>query len=190
MNSRVFGKLSYLYGIKRYLTESVLTVLVNCNIHSLIDYGIEFWAVQTSAQLKVIQSKVDSFICTYFLPIICKKAKKRKLNRDLVKTNLQDIRLKFNLFTLEEWRDLFLLKHAYRYYCNPNDNVRRSRSWPLLTVPFFNTKFGQNCAHYRSTKLWNALPRDWVIADLSYSNFVSKCKKLIISRRQNEFLFF
>lgn len=189
--NRVSGNLSYLYGIKRYLTENVMTMLVNCNIHSIIDYGIEVWAVQSSAQLNVIQKKVDAFICNYFLPAICKKARNRKLPRGRIKININDYRTKHNIFSLEERRDLFLLKYAFRHSDTNNmDNGNRSRSWPLMSVPRCNTKFSQNSINYRSILLWNALPREWIREGMMYSKFVNECKNLLIKKRDCDYVFF
>jgi hypothetical protein len=193
--NRVSGGLSYLYGIKRYLTEHVITIMTNCNIHSIMDYGIETWAIMPSDQLNLIQKKVDSFICTYYLPIICKKAKRHKMTRGQVKINLNDVRTKLNLFTIEERRDFFLLKHAYRNYIrNYSERSERSRNWPLMEVIRYNTTFCQKNTNFRSIKLWNSLPQKWTFKEkgkvMPYSTFTDKCKELIIEKRGKDFVFY
>lgn len=64
---KVASKLKYLRGFKRYINEHVLKVVINAYVHSVIDYGIEIWAVQSDAMLIDLQRKIDRFIIEFFI---------------------------------------------------------------------------------------------------------------------------
>ena len=98
--------------------------------------------------------------------------------------------MKCNLLTLEERRDLFLLKYAFVHLYKHDETRRQGRSWPLLPVSSCNTTFANNNINCRSIKLWNSLPRDWTIKDLKYNEFVEKCKVFLVKSRDNEFIYF
>lgn len=123
------------------------------------------------------------------MPLICKKSKRTKFKRGHVKLCLHDIMIECNLLTLEERRDLFLLKHAYCYIFDPKKESRQGRSWPLLPVSVCNTKFAQNSINYRAIKIWNTLPRSWSKDGLSYSKFVEMCKDMLVAKRDNYYVY-
>jgi len=53
-----------------------MIVMMNSYVHSIIDYGLDIWAVRTNIQLKLIQDKIDRFLVTFFLPSIVRRTKK------------------------------------------------------------------------------------------------------------------
>ena len=70
------NKLNYLYGIKRYITTNTMKVMLNADVHSVSDYCLDIWAIQTDNMLTKIQDKVDRFIINYNIPVIAKKMKR------------------------------------------------------------------------------------------------------------------
>ncbi len=68
--NKLSNKIKYLRGFKRYLNKRVFKVMVNAHIHSVIDYGIDIWAVLTDKQLDVIQRKVDRFLSEVAYPVL------------------------------------------------------------------------------------------------------------------------
>jgi hypothetical protein len=184
--TRVSANLGYLYGIKRYLTTNMMSIMISCHVHSIIDYCVDIWAVHTNDQLFKIQSKIDTFIVNFMLPSVAKKMKfvKCKFKNIKSKINAHDLRAQLNLLTLCERRDLFLYKYAYvnLHHLKSVSSVRRS--WPLLKKPLFLKSFSQKCINYRATTLWNSLPREWD-GKMMYQNFVQKCREIIISKRKN-----
>lgn len=91
-----------------------------------------------------------------------------------------------NIFTVQEIRDLSLLKVAFRMFHSKFSELINGgrRSWPLLPVERFRTTLAQQSIPYRAIRLWNSLPRSWT-AEISYSKFIDQCKELIISKRDN-----
>lgn len=63
-------------------------------------------------------------------------------------------------------------------------------SWPLLPISSCNTIFAQNNIKRRSAKIWNSLPRGWIMKDMTYNKFVDDCKEWLVKRRENEFVYF
>lgn len=127
VTGRVSGALKYLYGIKRYLSENVMSILVNCNVHSIIDYGSDIWAIHTHGQLSPLQDKIDTFITQYFLPAICKKTRRNRKSSKM-ECNINELRAKCNFLTLEERRDLFLLNYAFLHLYTHEKFGRQGRS--------------------------------------------------------------
>jgi len=106
------SKLSFMYGIKRLISTNVMKIMLSSYIHSVADYCIEVWAVQSENMLQIIQSKIDRFLVSFFVPIVCKKIKRynRKFGFKRIKhgINVCEIRKSCNLFTIQERRDVFL----------------------------------------------------------------------------------
>ncbi len=188
---RVSANLGYLYGIKRYLFDNVMIIMINSHIHSLIDYCVDLWAVQTQDQLNVIQKKIDTFLVNFTLPSFAKKMKyvKHKCKNIRAKLNVSELRLKFNLLTLWERRDLFLYKHAYRNLSTLKTVSADRRSWPLLDKPTFRLAFGQKFITFRAVTLWNAIPRNWD-GKMCYSLFIQKCRDLLLEKRKDDFVYY
>jgi len=51
-----------------------MIVMPNAYVHSIIDYGLDIWAIKTPAQLSEIQSKIDRFIISFFLPGLIRRS--------------------------------------------------------------------------------------------------------------------
>jgi len=113
--SKTASKLSYLYGIKRYLSANIMKVMFNAYIHSIADYCIEVWAIQSDNYLQKIQDKIDRFLINYFLPVISKKLNKRnckqklKFRSKLSNLDINQIRQDCNFYTIHERRDIVCL---------------------------------------------------------------------------------
>lgn len=41
VNKRISGNLGYLYGLKRYLNDKVMSIMLNSHVHSMADYCID-----------------------------------------------------------------------------------------------------------------------------------------------------
>ncbi len=73
VQKKVSSNIGFMYGIKRYLTDKVMTKLLNCHVHTIIDYGITIWATLPDSQLLRLQRKIDQYLVNFYLPIIAKK---------------------------------------------------------------------------------------------------------------------
>jgi hypothetical protein len=63
-------------------------------------------------------------------------------------------------------------------------------SMPKLPVIRHNTTSYERCLKFRSRKLWNELPKEWVLNDMSYPGFCVKVKEWIISQRNNDYSYY
>jgi hypothetical protein len=183
--------LSYLYGIKRYLSEKVMLTMLNSHVNSISDYCIDLWAIHSDILLNVIQGKVDRFLTSYYFPILAKKSKK-KARYQKPKLNLNFIRKNCNLLTICERRDLYLLKYAYLAVKQNRLQIINTcrRSWPTLNVTSHKTKLYENCINYRAVQIWNKLPKDWNYKDMEYSSFVNMVKEWLTQKRNEEFVYY
>lgn len=166
-----------------------MAIMINSHIHSIMDFCIEVWAIQTDAQLDSVQHKVNSFLVKYLYPSLAKKFLHKKhsrfkINKQNIKVN--DLLSKFNLLTFSEHRDLFLYKHAFKFLQENKSTSATRRTWPLLSVKLCN--FAQNSVSYRATKLWNKLPRDWDLS-MSYNKFVQSVREHIVNARKDLFYY-
>jgi hypothetical protein len=66
--NKVVSRLKYLRGIKRFLSAHVMKIMLNSYVHSVTDYAIEIWAVQSQSQLNEIQKRIDRFLLEFHYP--------------------------------------------------------------------------------------------------------------------------
>lgn len=189
VTKKVSQSLGYLHGLKRHLTDKVMAIMINSHIHSIMDFCIDIWAIQTDAQLDSIQHKVNSFLVKFMFPSLAKKFRHKKhsrfkINKQAIKIN--ELLCKCNLLTIRERRDLFLYKYAFKHLQDQISSSAIRRSWPLLTVTSCN--FAQKSINYRATKLWNKLPRDWD-PNLSYNKYVQAVREHIINARDDQYCY-
>jgi len=79
---KISQRLSYLRGFKRFFNEKILRIMVNAHIYSVIDYGIDTWAVQTDNTLDDLQRKIDKLLYEFEYPSAFRK-KLTMTNSDL-----------------------------------------------------------------------------------------------------------
>lgn len=149
-------KYLYLYGLKRYLTDIVMQIMLNSHVNSISDYCIDIWATLTTPQLVTIQNKVDRFLVNFYLPAIAKKIRlhKSQYYKDFRHNiNIVELHTKCKSLTLIERRDLFLLKHAYNNLLHTKTVSSSRRSFPLLSLPVARTTIAQKNINFRAAKL-------------------------------------
>lgn len=171
---KVASKLKYLRGFKRYINEHVLKVVINAYVHSVIDYGIEIWAVQSDAMLIDLQRKIDRFIIEFFY----RKESKKKYNvtnsRCHNEFDVNTLRKSCNFMTVMQRRGYVILKCAYKEMMSGNVVLSgRSdlRKCPLMSLGNFSSQIFRKSVKYRTIMLWNKLPRDFDIKSMSYNKF-------------------
>jgi hypothetical protein len=155
VTTKVVSRIKYLRGVKRYLTPQVMKIMVNSYIHSVIDYGLEIWAVQVDSDLQQLQNRVDRFLVEFFCPSYYKKRKKLILDRRQV--NMHSILNQCNFLTVIERRNFISLKLAYKDFLQDKLELsdRQCRSFPLMKVVAHNTETYKKCLSFRTCKLWN-----------------------------------
>jgi len=62
----VSKRFNNLQDIKRYLSLLVMIIMLNAYVHSVIDYSIDIWAVESLNCLNRMQAKVDRFLKCFF----------------------------------------------------------------------------------------------------------------------------
>jgi len=201
VTERVSNKLKILHGVKRFISECVMPIMINAYIHSIIDFAIEIWCVQSDRMLDQLQKIIDSFLISYFLPSIYKKNKKHKLNRSEV--DPQHLRDKCNFLTVKE-RLYVTLKTTYKNLNTNKNFLAEKTQYNNSTFPrarrmiqgwegHFGTHISQNFKKsfsYRSSSTWNRLPKDWALNDLSYDMFKENILKWLVSKRNDQFVYY
>jgi hypothetical protein len=186
---KVVGRIKFMRGIKRYLTPQVMKTMLNAYIHSVIDYGIDIWAVQPEAELQQIQRKIDRFLLEFYSPSHYKKRKKVNGIGSISNYTLLD---KFNFLTLVERRNYVTLKVAFNDY--ENDKLefsdRNCRTFPLLKVVSHSSESYKKSIAFRTYKLWNSLPREWELNSLSYSKFKALIVSVLKCQRKNDYIYY
>lgn len=167
---KVIAKLKYLRGVKRYLNVHVLKIMINAYVHSVINYGIEIWAVQTDTLLIELQNRIDRFIYEFFVHKYAKRKYRHKTDTQFI----DKLRKDCNFMTILVRRDYVLLKCAYKDMIagSCNFSLRNNvRTFPLMNVDTFSSQIYKKSVKFRTTKLWNALPRDLDVRNMSYGKF-------------------
>jgi len=182
--------LNYLYGIKRYLSAKVMAIMLNASVNSVIDYGLDIWAVQSPEKLTEIQGKVKRFVISYFLPGIMRRS---KLGYDRIKKgiNINDLLSKCNFLSISERIEFVILKDLFKDVLNGKivfSPRSKDKNMPLMEVPSFKSQLFRNSILYKGANIWNQLPKDWILLETSYVKFKELVKDWIISKRSDVFV--
>jgi hypothetical protein len=154
------GRIKYLRGIKRFLTPQVMKTMLNAYIHSVIDYGLDIWAVQPEAELQQIQ-RIDRFLLEFYCPSHYKK--RRKLSVIAQNTNYSLLDKCHFLTVIERRRRNYIsLKVAFKDYVNNKLDFsdRECRTFPLMKVSSHSdlrlSESFKKSISFRTCKLWNS----------------------------------
>lgn len=164
--NKLSNKIRYLRGFKRYLNKRVFKVMVNAHIHSVIEYGIDIWAVLTDEQLDVIQRKIDRFLAEVMYPTY---KRKRKGSCDYA-----EIRKEFEFFSIQQRRDYVVLKGVYRDIKDDILEICKQSIFndiPRIKIPKFKSETYRKSLDYRGAVLWNKLPKSLKVGEISYDKF-------------------
>jgi hypothetical protein len=201
--SKVSGALGALNIISRLLSLQVFNQLLNSFVLSHIDYGVEVYGCILGTKLQLLQNKIDNTIKSYFYPRLSKlytkqfwcskfvdKQSRSKLLNFSRNINLNDLYEKCNILTVLERRDyytlmstfkLFYLKQLFPTVTNHYTLSKREEISQNFLTPIHNYELFKNSFVFRSTKLWNSLPRN---LRPDFNNFSSKNQfSLLISQK-------
>jgi hypothetical protein len=204
VSSKVSGALGALSIISRLLSLQVFNQLLNSFVLSHIDYGVKVYGCILGTKLQLLQNKIDNTIKSYFYPRLSKlytkqfwcskfvdKTSRSKLLNFSRNINMNDLYEKCNILTVLERRDYFTFMSTFKFFhlkqLFPNIinhfvflNRGDETSQNLLT-PLHNYELFKNSFIFRSTKLWNSLPRN-IRPD--FTTFLSKNQfSLLISQK-------
>lgn len=176
--TKVCQRIKFLHGLKRMFSEQAMRVMVNTQVHSIIDYCIDIWAVQKPTYLDKIQKIIDNFLLSYYFPRLAKtRAYKRTSLKNLRdKIDIDQVRKDCKLLTVQQRCTYVTLKYAYKLYVNDElqfSNRTETYKRPNMCPPTHRTELYKRCIKYRRYKIWNSLPKDWDIKEMSYGHFQS-----------------
>jgi hypothetical protein len=106
---------------------------------------------------------------------------------------MADLRKKSNFLSLKESSNYVLLKNLFKsHLLSPLSFTERSKNNPMPMLPVLrhSTASYEKSLEHRGRKLWNDLPKDWVLNDMSYAGFCLKIKEWIVKKRNNEFIYY
>jgi hypothetical protein len=117
----------------------------------------------------------------------------RKLTYKTLKSSIDidKIRLECNFLTVKQRVDYVILKNAFKRYKEGNITFT-DRSIDLnMTMPKIKMNVNRvksetykNSVHFRTTTLWNTLPKNWVLSEMSYGVFCSLTKDFILKKKE------
>jgi len=193
VSKNISNKLKFLHGVKRYIPHNIMPTMINAYVHSIIDYAIEIWCVQTDAMVNQLQKPIDSFLISYFFPNIYKKNKKNKTK--ITNINPQQLRDNCKFLTVKERLIYVILKITCKSLnLNPNFLINSSQpttlSLPRAKVHTHKSQIFKKSFNYRSSTVWNKLPRDWDVKFMSYDLFKEKCFNWIVSKQNDDYIYF
>lgn len=186
LRNKLSSAIGCLNLVRKYITEQVFVILLNCFILSIVDYGLPIWGHSCPSKLIKIQNQINAFIKCYFYPSLSKLHNKKywaninnKFHSD-VTDHKNSIKLsknidmnvlleKCNILSMPERLKYFSIMTVYKTlkyescvpYFNEMFNLKNCRDTnQLLHVPKFQSNVAQNSVHFWSVKLWNSLPRN------------------------------
>jgi hypothetical protein len=111
--------------------------MLNAYVHSVTDYCIDIWTVQSDTRLSLIQNKIDRFLINFFFPTIVKKCSRKK-SYNSVRNNIDIYKLRdvCNFLTLEERSHYVLPKNMFK--CHMSNSLvftHRSRTYNMPKLP-------------------------------------------------------
>jgi len=175
--SKMSGRIKYIRGFKRFFTPLIFRIMVNAYIHSVLDYAIDIWAIQSDAQLDKLQRKVDRLLIEFEYGSSFKRRIASITDEDIGK-----LRKKYNFLSLRQRRDYVLLKGAFysvKQGLFAHSQRQVDKDMPILTVPKFQSKVFRDSPHYRQIILWNKLPKDVKVKLMTKDMFKRFTKNLL-----------
>ncbi len=166
--------------------------MVNAYLHSVTDYCIDIWTVQTDAKLNVIQSKIDNFLICYYFPKLAKQKCSRKLSYASLHNSIDIAKLRAdcNFLSLKDRSEYVTLKTAFKYYQEGKLSVNKRslelrKCMPKLDILIPRTECLKRSLNYRIFKSWNCLPKKWDLKNMSFLEFCKNVKLCIVKKNKS-----
>jgi len=170
---------------------------------SHIDYCLVIWASISDTHIKVLQSKINSILGSYFYPQIINryqrisKIAQTYSNSKIKCFNIDYLELheKCNILTVHEriaYFDALLAFKSMKSNSIPQMKeffkFGQSLRNQSLIVPTHNTKFFEKSPIYMSIMTWNTLCSEAKQPDLSLPKFIKTINEWLLSKRLEEFV--
>jgi hypothetical protein len=206
INNKISTAIGALHHILRLLSLQVFIQLLNSFVLSHLDYGVEVWGCIQVSKISSFQKKLDSILKSFFYPRLSKLYTKKfwcskfidsksrlkllRFSRSIIMTDLYEkctlltISERINYFTLMTTFKFFRLKEIFsNIITHFNFSTRNDEtSLNLLTLARKYELF-KNSFVYRSTELWNSLPRTFRSILYSKNQFALLINKHFLSLR-------
>ena len=195
-------------NIKRYLPFETFKIISNAFILSQYSYCIDIWSFNPKKTYK-IQHCINKLLIEYSYPSTFNKLNnkfkrfnhtKRSIYNFTSNRNSNDILTKFNILTVNELCELSLIKNFIKYGLRNEEslrnryvytkNTRSSRNLPLLLIPKIESETIRKSTVYRTIKLWNSLPKEWIFDIAMPYKFEEECKNYILYKRKQQKFYF
>jgi len=191
VKNRVSQRLSYLQGVKRFLSSNVMVVMVNAYVHSIIDYGLDIWGVQPFDQIDQIQGKINRFLISFFLAGLVKKSKLSytKFKKSI---NIYSLLEKCNFLCVSERISFVILKNTFKSFKQKLllfSKRTEQHNVPQLVVPSFKSQIFKQSIEYKRCNRWNSLPNHWEMSKIGFDRYKELVKEWIIAKRSNVYLY-
>lgn len=182
ITSKIASAIGCLNNIKKFLNETVFTILLNSFVLTIIDYGLPIWGHISKDKIEKLQGKIDVLIKTFFYPQLSKLYTRQfwsknnskcsnliKLNNKIERNSMLE---KCNVLSIQERYQFYLALFTYKHvklqlgvnsvnqlfqYQTRNGEIVISKR---LNVPFYESNVGQNSITFRAASLWNKLPSE------------------------------
>ncbi|CAL8110505.1 unnamed protein product [Orchesella dallaii] len=178
---------------KRLIPKSKIKIFVSAFCMSIVEYGINVWAIQSERDLEIMQSKINRFLISVEYPRMYKHKKRSKRSN----LDMNKLLSSYNLLTIIERRKLSLVRFVYKYRKSKmfpewfNKSAQATEECPRIAVPTF-----KKC-HYKKSVRWNLI-NNWNIIvnkkivyfckELQFDEFVESIKSYLCSERSKVYL--
>jgi len=108
--------------------------------------------------------------------------------------NIQLLRNKCNFLTIKERLVFVILKLSYKdAYLNPNFLDKQKKSvltFPRAKIHTHTSQTFKRSYNYKSSSMWNKLPRNWTFNEMTYDMFKEQIKDWIDNNRNDDFVYY
>jgi len=201
--SKVSSAVGCMLFIKRFLNLQTFCTLLNSFVISLIDYGLIIWGKISDTKIKILQSKVNNLLGSFFYPQICNRY--QKINRiahsyaqksfHIPSINYFDLYEKCNILTIKErlvyFYAIFSFKSIrFNYVPELRDSFQFSnltRSQNIL-LPQHKSDCFEKSVTYQASLVWNRLPNEAKVLGLSLCGFKNILNNWLLQQRLDDFV--
>lgn len=185
VKSKLSSNIGCINTLKKYITQQLFNMLVNSFLYSVVDYGLTIWGHAVETQLEKLQKIINSLIKSYFYPSLGKLYTKKywanynnvhfndknshqkliNLSKSIDVNNLLD---KCNILSVPERLNYYSIVTVYKTLkfksrvprLNEMFSFSCNETSQRLKLPPCLSKIAQLSFHYKSTQIWNSLPRN------------------------------
>jgi len=127
------------------------------------------------------------------LPRLIRKSKTRNYNRIRNKIDINELRDDFKFLTLSKRAEFVLFKNMYKAFAGKKLDLSKrtqAKTMPLVNIASFKSEIYKKSVKYRSSIIWNQLPKDWDMNIMEYEKFKNVVKIWIKEKRKGEYIYF